>query len=116
MTVAFDELVKAGEICAIRLSNYTADRIEEWFRIARKHGCALPVALEPHYNLVVCGNYERTLATVALAWLRHRPQVAGPIASARTPEQLPALLDSVSLELTADEIAALDQASEPFAK
>lgn len=180
---AFDELVKAGKIRAIGLSNYTADRIEEWFRIAREHGYALPVALEPHYNLVTRGNYERTLApvaarenlavfpyfslaagfltgkyrsaadaegkarqgmvadylnangfavvdaldavakahgvaiaTVALAWLHHRPQVAGPIASARTPEQLPALLDSVSLDLTADEIAALDKASEPFAK
>lgn len=180
---AFDELVKAGKIRAIGVSNYSADRIEEWFRIARANGYALPVALEPHYNLVTRGNYERTLAplaarenlavfpyfslaagfltgkyrsaadaegkarqgmvadylndegfalidaldavakahgtqiaTVALAWLRHRPQVAGPIASARTPEQLPALLASVDLQLSADEIAALDKASEPFTK
>ena len=56
------------------------------------------------------------IATVALAWLRHRPQVAGPIASARTPGQLPALLASAALDLTADEVAALDRASEPFAK
>ena len=180
---AFDELVKAGKIRAIGLSNYTADRIEEWFRIARENRYALPVALEPHYNLVARGNYERTLApvaarenlavfpyfslaagfltgkyrsaadaegkarqgmvadylnadgfalidvldevaqahdtaiaTVSLAWLRHQSEVAGPIASARTPEQLPALLDSVSLDLTADELAVLDQASAPFAK
>jgi aryl-alcohol dehydrogenase-like predicted oxidoreductase len=50
-------------------------------------------------------------ATVALAWLRTRPQVAAPLASARTPGQLPALLTAASLELTADEVAALDSAS-----
>jgi aryl-alcohol dehydrogenase-like predicted oxidoreductase len=50
-------------------------------------------------------------ATVALAWLATRPQVVAPLASARTPEQLPALLTAASLELTADETAALDSAS-----
>jgi aryl-alcohol dehydrogenase-like predicted oxidoreductase len=50
-------------------------------------------------------------ATVALAWLRSRPQVAAPLASARTVEQLPALLASASLDLAADEIEALDKAS-----
>jgi aryl-alcohol dehydrogenase-like predicted oxidoreductase len=35
------------------------------------------------------------------------------LASARTVEQLPALLASATLELTADETAALDQASAP---
>jgi aryl-alcohol dehydrogenase-like predicted oxidoreductase len=50
-------------------------------------------------------------ATVALAWLRTRPQVAAPLASARTVDQLPALLASASLDLAADEIEALDKAS-----
>jgi aryl-alcohol dehydrogenase-like predicted oxidoreductase len=50
-------------------------------------------------------------ATVALAWLRARPQVAAPLASASTVEQLPALLASATLELTDDEIKALDTAS-----
>jgi aryl-alcohol dehydrogenase-like predicted oxidoreductase len=50
-------------------------------------------------------------AAVALAWLRTRPHVAAPLASARTVEQLPALLASATLELTADEVAALDKAS-----
>src|SRR5579863_8431434 len=48
---------------------------------------------------------------VALAWLRARPQVAAPLASARTVDQLPALLASASLDLAADEIEALDKAS-----
>ncbi|MGH3248178.1 MAG: aldo/keto reductase [Trebonia sp.] len=50
-------------------------------------------------------------ATVALAWLRTRPNVSAPLASARTVDQLPALLASATLDLTADEIEALDKAS-----
>jgi aryl-alcohol dehydrogenase-like predicted oxidoreductase len=50
-------------------------------------------------------------ATVALAWLRTRPNLVAPLASARTAEQLPALLASATLDLTADEVEALDKAS-----
>lgn len=53
------------------------------------------------------------VAAVALAWLRARGATA-PIASARIPGQLPALLASAALELAADEVTALDEASEPF--
>ena len=42
---------------------------------------------------------------------RAQPTVTAPIASARTTEQLPDLLASVSLELTADDLEALDGAS-----
>ncbi|MEU8742636.1 aldo/keto reductase [Streptomyces parvulus] len=51
------------------------------------------------------------VATVALAWLAAQPTVAAPIASARTVEQLPALLGVEELSLTDDEIAALTRAS-----
>ncbi|MFC8506189.1 aldo/keto reductase [Streptomyces sp. NPDC057411] len=50
-------------------------------------------------------------ATVALAWLASRPTVVAPIASARTVEQLPALVAVAELELTAAELASLDEAS-----
>lgn len=50
-------------------------------------------------------------ATVALAWLTAQPTVAAPIASARTVEQLPALLAAAELRLTADELKTLDVAS-----
>ncbi|MDF7664989.1 aldo/keto reductase [Bifidobacterium sp. ESL0745] len=180
---AFDKLVKSGKVRAIGISNYSADRIEEWFRIARENGYTLPVAFEPQYNLVSRGNYEKTLApvakreqlsvfpyfalasgfltgkyrsaadaegkarqgmvadyltpdgfalidvldkvakahnvaiaTVSLAWLRHRPQVAAPIVSARIPEQLPDLLASSVLVLSDADVEALNKASEPFAK
>ncbi|MEU8883972.1 aldo/keto reductase [Streptomyces hydrogenans] len=51
-------------------------------------------------------------ATVALAWLASRPTVAAPIASARTVEQLPALLAVADLTLTDAELARLTAASE----
>nr|BFD84001.1 aldo/keto reductase [Streptomyces sp. Xyl84] len=50
-------------------------------------------------------------ATVALAWLAAQPTVAAPIASARTVEQLPALLAVAGLELTDEEVTRLTQAS-----
>ncbi|MGW7263233.1 aldo/keto reductase [Streptomyces sp. NPDC054842] len=50
-------------------------------------------------------------ATVALAWLAGRPTVAAPLASARTVEQLPALLGLADLTLTDAEVARLTQAS-----
>ena len=176
---AFDKLVKEGKVRAIGLSNYTPERIREWFSIARKEGLTLPVALEPQYNLVCRKTYEdglmqvakdedlavfpyfslasgfltgkyRTmgdlkgkqregmvkdfftqegldvvaamdgiakthgveLATVALAWLNQRPDIAAPIASARTPEQLPALLAAAHLELSDQDMQTLDQVSD----
>ena len=178
---AFNDLVVAGKVRSIALSNYTAERIAEWFSIAEENGFALPVALQPNYNLVERANYENTLApivaekglgvvpyyglasgfltgkyrtaadfsqsprgggvakhldnggldviaaldtvagahhaslaSVALAWLRSRPGVVAPIASARTIEQLPDLLASATLELTEEQIAALDAASASF--
>ncbi|MGW5867566.1 aldo/keto reductase [Streptomyces sp. NPDC055239] len=51
------------------------------------------------------------IATVALAWLAAQPTVAAPIASARTVEQLPALLAVGELELTESEVATLTAAS-----
>lgn len=176
---AFDKLVKEGKVRAIGLSNYSPDRIRDWFRVARQNDLTLPVALEPQYNLVYRRAYEgglmevaqdedlavfpyfslasgfltgkyRTLddlkgkqregmvkdfftqegldvvsamdgiakahgvelATVALAWLNHRPQIAAPIASARTPGQLPALLAAAKLELSDEEVQTLNEVSD----
>ncbi|MGW1230426.1 aldo/keto reductase [Streptomyces sp. NPDC001478] len=54
---------------------------------------------------------EAEIATVALAWLAARPTVAAPIASARTVEQLPALLAVADLHLTDAELSRLTEAS-----
>ncbi|MFI0512976.1 aldo/keto reductase [Streptomyces sp. WSLK1-5] len=51
------------------------------------------------------------VATVALAWLAAQPTVAAPIASARTVEQLPALLGVADLSLTEAELGRLTEAS-----
>ncbi|GAA3460724.1 aldo/keto reductase [Saccharothrix longispora] len=60
----------------------------------------------------VAGARGTTQAAVALAWLADRPTVAAPIASARSAEQLAALLPALELELTAAERDALTAASE----
>jgi aryl-alcohol dehydrogenase-like predicted oxidoreductase len=51
------------------------------------------------------------VASVSLAWLRAQPHVVAPIASARSVEQVEPLLKSGSLELAADEVARLTEAS-----
>lgn len=178
---AFSALKTAGKIRAIGLSNYSSDRIAEWFRVARAEGLELPVALQPHYNLVerefetsglreiaeveglsvypyyalasgfltgkyrslndaqavsaspraqaasaylerggdrvlevlqrIAAAHETTLTATALAWLRQQPTIAAPIASARTEEQLAALIESTRLELTEGELADLQAVS-----
>ncbi len=55
--------------------------------------------------------HEAPVATVALAWLAAQPTVAAPIASARTLDQLPALLGVADLSLTDAELEKLTAAS-----
>ncbi|MEU1465800.1 aldo/keto reductase [Streptomyces sp. NPDC005727] len=59
----------------------------------------------------IAGAHDAPVATVALAWLAAQPTVTAPIASARTVEQLPALLGVAELRLTQDEVDRLNQAS-----
>jgi aryl-alcohol dehydrogenase-like predicted oxidoreductase len=53
-----------------------------------------------------------SLAAVAVAWLRTRPNVVAPVASARTPEQLAEILPSAELELSDDEADRLTAAGQ----
>jgi len=55
-------------------------------------------------------------AAVALAWLAAQPTVTAPIASARIVEQLPALLDSLTVELTAEDLTTLTTLSTPIGR
>ncbi|MGW1813089.1 aldo/keto reductase [Streptomyces sp. NPDC002125] len=59
----------------------------------------------------VAQEHDAEIATVALAWLAARPTVAAPIASARTVEQLPALVAVADLRLTEQDLAELTEAS-----
>ena len=57
-----------------------------------------------------------SVAQIALAWLLHQPQVTSVIIGAKKPEQLADNLGSVQIELTGDELAALDTASKLHAE
>ena len=52
-----------------------------------------------------------SIAQVAINWLLRRPGVTSVIIGARTPEQLQDNLDAASWELTAEEVARLDEVS-----
>ncbi|MEU0118491.1 aldo/keto reductase [Streptomyces bobili] len=83
---------------------------------ARARGAAKHLATERGQKVLtvldeVARAHDAEVATVALAWLAARPTVAVPIASARTVDQLPALLAVADLELTEAEITRLTEAS-----
>ncbi|MFF9397033.1 aldo/keto reductase [Streptomyces griseoluteus] len=59
----------------------------------------------------VASAHDTAVATVALAWLAAQPTVAAPIASARTVDQLPALVEVAELRLTPAELELLTEAS-----
>lgn len=69
-------------------------------------GRAILAALEQ-----VAFRRDALLAEVALAWLMTRPGLTAPIASATTGEQVESFGRAARLELTAEDLAALDAAS-----
>ena len=59
----------------------------------------------------VAARLSTTQTAVAIAWLRDRPAIAAPIASATDVGQLQALLAGMRLRLDAAAVAELDAAS-----
>lgn len=59
----------------------------------------------------VARNQHCPLASVALAWLMHRPSITAPIASATNMAQLSELTRAADLKLSSDEVKALDASS-----
>ena len=57
----------------------------------------------------VAAAHGTTVAAVALAWLRSRPRVVAPIASARNTEQLEQILPAATLELAPAELDRLSE-------
>jgi aryl-alcohol dehydrogenase-like predicted oxidoreductase len=74
--------------------------------LAQERGPRVLAALDE-----VAGAHGAEPATVALAWLAAQPTVVAPIASARTVEQVPALVAAAGLKLSAAEVAALSAAA-----
>ena len=174
-------LVESGKVKHLALSNYSPERMREWFETAQSEGLTLPVAIQPQYNLlhrkdyetgyapiakefdaavfpyfalasgVLTGKYRSKAdiegkarqgfaedlitddalkvvdavveiaethsvepATVSLAWLLAKG-ITAPVASASTPDQLPALIAAADLNLSDAEVQKLDDASQPFA-
>ena len=81
-----------------------SDRVEEYIS---GNGPAVLAALDS-----VAAETGGTPAQVALAWTAAQPGVTAPLASARTLAQLEELLPSLELELSADQLALLNAASE----
>ena len=176
---AFGKLIEQGKVRVIGASNYGADRFGEALKVSAEHHLPRYETLQPEYNLVSRGVYEKELeplvvaetigvinyyalasgflsgkyrsetdlsksaarsgsvqkflnkhgfgvldaldkvakahgatpAQVALAWLIARPSVTAPIASATSVAQLKELLGGVELQLSGEDIVALDRAS-----
>lgn len=62
---AFAQLVNAGKIRQVGLSNHSPERIEQWMAAADELNVQRPVALQPHYNLLAREDYENNLRPVA---------------------------------------------------
>ena len=74
-----------------------------------------PVDKERAYDIIdvlrdVAGRHGATVAQVALAWVLARPAVTSVIVGARRPAQLIDNLGALDVELTADDLARLDEA------
>ena len=98
---ALDELVREGKVRHVAASNVSPARLEEAMAASERVLAALDAAAAAH---------EVPVAAASLAWLAAQPTVVAPIASARTPEQLAELMAMAGLELSADELRALDEA------
>lgn len=58
---AYDDLVRQGKVLYVGASNYPAWRLGEALAVSKAHGWARYDSLQPHYNLVHRGEFEREL-------------------------------------------------------
>jgi len=75
-----------------------------------------PVNLERAYNVIdamreIADERSCSVAQISLAWLLHQPQVTTIIIGAKRTDQLDDNLAAVNIELSADELAILDEVS-----
>lgn len=59
------DLVLSGRVKHIALSNFTPQRMREWFQTARELELTVPVAIQPQYHLLERKNYEQDYAPIA---------------------------------------------------
>ncbi len=63
---AFNRLVEAGKVTSIGASNFSPERIRAWLDVCAAEGWAAPVALQPHYNLIVRQKFEQSCAPLVM--------------------------------------------------
>ncbi len=87
-----------------RVQSPRAGGVQESY--ANQRGFAVLEALDE-----IAQAHEVAVASVSLAWLRAKPTVLAPIASATSAEQVADLVAPVELELSVEELGRLDEAS-----
>ncbi|MDT0270328.1 aldo/keto reductase [Streptomyces sp. DSM 44915] len=65
---ALDELVTAGKVREIAVSNISPERLAASLEFSHREGRARYVAIQPHYNLVSRDTYEGERAALAAEW------------------------------------------------
>lgn len=178
---AFEDLLRAGKVRAIGVSNFPPPHLVASWEAAARHALTPFTTLQPHHSLVhrkewedelqalcidrdmgvipysplaagfLTGKYRRggervqsaragaasqyftdegwavldlvvqvaaahatTPAAVALAWQLAQPGVTAPIVGANSPAQLAEQLPALTLSLGEEELAQLDEVSQPF--
>lgn len=96
-----------GKYRSTDAAGQTSPRAEGAAKYATAQGLAVIDTLER-----IGAGHKASVAATALAWLRSRPTVVAPIASASRTGQVADLLASARLDLTAGEIAELDAVSD----
>lgn len=61
----FDSLVGSGKARAIGLSNFSPERMREWFETAHREGMTMPSAIQPRYSLMKRADYEGDYKPIA---------------------------------------------------
>jgi aryl-alcohol dehydrogenase-like predicted oxidoreductase len=122
LPLALDQKVGAviwGGLASGRLSGKVRrdQPVPENSRVGQGGTLGPAVAEEFLFNLVdvmdaIAAETEKTVAQVALNWLLQRPSVASIVIGARDERQLKQNLEAVGLNLTKEQIARLDKASE----
>ncbi|MEP7026768.1 MAG: aldo/keto reductase, partial [Actinomycetota bacterium] len=95
---------------ATRLGEDPSRGMEAWDRRGSQRTWDVIAAVQD-----IAGQRGVSMAEVALAWVTGRPAVTSTILGARTSSQLEANLRAAGLQLTGEETAALDAASDPRA-
>jgi len=116
-----DDLVHVGKVNYVGLSDAPAWIASQANTLAALRGWSPFVALQLEYtepNLQIAREVDRvadelgkTSAQVAIAWARQRGEQIIPIVGVRKVEQLEDLLGSVDVELSADHLSRLGEAS-----